>query len=132
METGSALFANIGTRPGLQESLRRDVGRHPWWELADDSYSRLWHSPQYLKDIGKITAATLVLVGENDCGAVKQCASILERLIPCCRRCDLHGLGHLCALEDPELVRPLIEQHWRRNVNSAVTERVVYNYAAEN
>ena len=117
MGPGTSLFRNIETRPQLWDQLRHQVGRHPWWELSDDSYFWLWHTPHGVKELCRIGLPTLLLVGEEDCEAVKQCAHVLERVISRCQRCDLPGLGHLCLLEDPAYVQPFIEQHWRAKVH---------------
>jgi pimeloyl-ACP methyl ester carboxylesterase len=133
MGPGASLFRGVERRPQLRERLERQVGRHPWWELADDAYVRLWQTPQMLKDLGGVTAATLLLVGAGDSGAVKQCADFLERLIPGCRRSDLAGVGHLCLLEEPAGVQLILEEHWRAHPASAhLLEDHLENHAAHN
>jgi len=117
--SGASLFRGVAARPQLHEQLCRSVARHPWWELADDAYLRLWHTPQTLKELHGLRLATLLLVGEKDCDAVRQCAYLLEQVVSGCRRCDLPGLGHLCLLEEPVRVQPIIEQHWRAHPGSA-------------
>jgi pimeloyl-ACP methyl ester carboxylesterase len=113
MGPGASLFSGVEARPQLREQLRRPVIRHPWWELADDAYLRLWHTPQTLKEFRGLGLATLLLVGEEDCDAIRQCAYLLQQVVSGCQRCDLPGLGHLCLLEEPARVQPIIEQHWR-------------------
>jgi pimeloyl-ACP methyl ester carboxylesterase len=113
MEAGATLFSGIDAHPQLRERLRRQVSRHPWWELADASYPHLWHTPQALRELQHIETATLVFVGGQDSPAVKKCAYFLERTIPDCHRLDLVGLGHLCLLEDPSCAHSIIEEHWR-------------------
>jgi pimeloyl-ACP methyl ester carboxylesterase len=118
MDAGSSLFRGLHARPQLRDRVRHQVCHHPWWELADRSYSRLWHTPQHLKDLRRIQSATLILVGAEDCGAVKQSAYLLERTIPGSRRRDLERVGHLCLLEEPECVDRIVEQHWRAHSTS--------------
>lgn len=119
MAHGASLFAGTERRPELREQLRRQVARHPWWELADDAYARLWNTPQSLRDLPGIGTPTLLLVGADDGAAVRQCAGFLERLIPGCERRDLPGLGHLCLLEEPHVVRTELEHHWRARATAA-------------
>ena len=113
MASEASLFQGVGSRPRLRQHLRKQVGKHPWWELADDSYRRLWHTPQAFKDLRNIGVPTLILVGCQDRATVRQCAGFLERLLPACERRELPDVGHLCLLEDPARVRPVIAQHWR-------------------
>jgi pimeloyl-ACP methyl ester carboxylesterase len=109
---GAALFGGLDRRPELAREIRRVVARHPWWELADDAYLRLWQTPQALKDLAEVAVPTLVLVGGRDGVAVRQCAEFFERLVPNCSRHDIEGAGHLCLLEDAASVACLIEAHW--------------------
>lgn len=122
MAAGASLFRGIEGRPQLREQLKRLVGRHPWWELANDSYLRVWRTPQLLKELRGLELAMLLLVGAEDCEAVQQCAYLLKRVVPGCQRCDLPGLGHLCLFEEPAHVQPVIEQHWRAHPPLATRE----------
>jgi 2-succinyl-6-hydroxy-2,4-cyclohexadiene-1-carboxylate synthase len=111
MAPDANLFSGLSDSP-FGESIRRQVLRHPWWDLADDTYARLWHTPQSLRKLQDIVVPTLLLVGEADCGAVKQCAYLLGRAIQDCTASEIVGRGHLSMLEDPIVVKTLIEEHW--------------------
>jgi pimeloyl-ACP methyl ester carboxylesterase len=113
MESGSVLFRSLDVHCSLKEQLSNQVRNHPWWELADDAYRRLWLSPQSLKDLSSIRLSTLLITGAEDCEAVKRSAYQLERAIPHCERRDYPGLGHLCLIEAPVSIQPLIDKHWR-------------------
>jgi 2-succinyl-6-hydroxy-2,4-cyclohexadiene-1-carboxylate synthase len=121
IDSGSSLFRGIEASPQLAADLARQVRKHPWWELADDTYQRLWQSPQSLKELGRIALPTLLLVGGDDAPTVHDTAYFLERVITDCQRCDLAALGHLCILEDPPRVQPIIQRHWRAQAAPAVT-----------
>jgi pimeloyl-ACP methyl ester carboxylesterase len=112
MDSGASLFQGIDRCPRLREQLRRQVAGYSWWELSDDSYVKLWRTPQHFRALRTIGVPTLLLVGADDCLSVKQCAGFLERLLPHCERHDLAGRGHLCLIEDPASVQPFVEQHW--------------------
>jgi pimeloyl-ACP methyl ester carboxylesterase len=130
--SGASLFRGIEACPQLATELARQVHRHPWWELADDTYQRLWQIPQSLKELGRIALPTLLLVGGDDAPAVHETAYFLERVITDCQRCDLTGLGHLCILEAPARVQPIIQQHWRAQAAPAVVDErgTGHNHAA--
>ena len=88
------------------------VGRHAWWELGDGSYAGLSSYPQPPARLKQVQAGTLVLIGENEFMAFKRCAEIIRRSIPDCERIYLPAVGHLCMLEDPARVAPILEHHW--------------------
>jgi pimeloyl-ACP methyl ester carboxylesterase len=114
MAPDARLFLGLDNSP-FGESIRSQVLRHPWWELSDNSYARLWHTPQPLRKLQEIRVPTLLLVGGADCGAVKQCAYLLGRAINGSTAKEMAGLGHLCVLQDPTSAKTLIEEHWCRH-----------------
>jgi pimeloyl-ACP methyl ester carboxylesterase len=108
----ATMFRGIEECPELHQQLRRQVRRHPWWELNNDSYVKLWHTPQSIKDLRTIALPTRLLVGGADCDPVKQSASLLEQVIQRCQRSDFPDLGHLSLLAAPQLLQPIFEHHW--------------------
>jgi pimeloyl-ACP methyl ester carboxylesterase len=119
MDPGAALFQGAGRYPHLYERLQRQVVTHPWWELDGDEYARFWRLPQYLRNLSSLGVPALVVTGESDSAAVRESAAFLERLVPRCARRDLPDTGHLCLLEDPAAVAPLIEDHWHAHAAHA-------------
>jgi len=113
MQSPPNIFKGAEAHPLLWARLWRIVGRHPWWELEDGSYSRLSNHPQSREELQRVEAATLLLVGENELAPFKRCAELIRRAIPDCRRVYLPLLGHLCMLEDAAGVHTIIEEHWR-------------------
>jgi pimeloyl-ACP methyl ester carboxylesterase len=107
------IFKGAEARPELWARLWRLVGRHPWWELADDSFARFANHPQTQSELRRIGAPTLVLIGDNELAAFKRCAELIRRAIPAVHRTYLPEAGHLCMLEQPELSAPLIGNHLR-------------------
>jgi pimeloyl-ACP methyl ester carboxylesterase len=113
MQSPPNIFKGAEDRPELWERLRRIVGRHPWWELEDGSYSRLSSHPQTKNELQEVEASTLVLVGENELSPFKRCAELIRRSIPDCRRTYIPAAGHLCMLEAETETAALLESHWR-------------------
>jgi len=113
MQSPPNIFKGAEDRPELWERLRRIVGRHPWWELEDGSYSRLSNHPQSKLELAKVRAATLVLVGDNELAPFKRCAELIRRSIPGCRRQYVPSVGHLCMLEAEAEVAAMLERHWQ-------------------
>jgi pimeloyl-ACP methyl ester carboxylesterase len=113
MQSPPNLFKGAEDRPELWEQLWLLVGRHAWWELADDAFGKLGNHPQTRSQLKQIAARTLVLVGEQELRAFKRCAELVHRSIPVCRRIYIPAVGHLCMLEDPETTHALIENHLR-------------------
>lgn len=107
------IFKGAATHPVLWSQLQTLVDRHSWAELADSRMQGLTMYPQQMQELGRIRAATLVLVGEEDMPAFKRCAELLRRAIPGCQRIYWPGAGHLSLLEMSPSVSPLIEAHLR-------------------
>lgn len=105
------LFRGAEGRPQLWQRLWRLVGRHGWWELADGSYGRLGRHPQTRADLARIRAATLLVVGERELPAFKRSAELIRRAVPGAQRRYVPELGHLCLVEDPPKVAPLVAEH---------------------
>jgi pimeloyl-ACP methyl ester carboxylesterase len=132
MDSGSSLFRGIESHPHLAAELRRQLGRHPWWELADDTYQHLWRTPQTLKMLATIEVPTLLLVGSKDSPVVQNSADLLQHVVQNCQHCRLPDLGHLCLLEDPVRIPPIIQHHWRLHTTAAdvTIQRTGQAYAA--
>jgi pimeloyl-ACP methyl ester carboxylesterase len=113
MQSPPNIFKGAEAHPALWSRLRAIVGRHPWWELADGSYSRLSNHPQTAAELRRVKTPALVLVGEDELAPFKRCAELIRRQLPRCQRRYLPVVGHLCMLEEPATVHPLIESHWR-------------------
>ncbi|MDQ4095910.1 MAG: alpha/beta hydrolase [Actinomycetota bacterium] len=104
-------FKGIDARPQVREHMERLATRHPWRELEGLAMLRLTNPPQTEDQVRTISSEVLVLVGEDDMPAFRQCADMIAGWVPSGRRVDLAGLGHLCCLEAPEIAAPLIHDH---------------------
>jgi 2-succinyl-6-hydroxy-2,4-cyclohexadiene-1-carboxylate synthase len=112
MQPSSPIFAGAARRPELWSQLRGLAERHAWTELADGSLHALVTHPQSPSELGRIGAATLVIVGQEDMPAFKRAAELIRRAIPQSRRFYLPGTGHLPLLEEPGGIAPLLDAHF--------------------
>lgn len=118
MHSPPDIFKGAEAHPLLWERLWRIVGRHPWWELENGSYSRLSNHSQSRDELQRIEAATLLLVGENELAPFKRCAELIRRSIPNCQRVYLPVVGHLCMLENAAGVHTILEDWLRAHQHS--------------
>jgi 2-succinyl-6-hydroxy-2,4-cyclohexadiene-1-carboxylate synthase len=114
MTSPSEIFNGAARHPALWRRLHEIIGEHRWSELADCRMQKLTTHHQTPAELRRITADTLVLVGENDAEAFRRCAELIRRAVPNCRRVHLADTGHLTLLERAGTVRPLLERHFRR------------------
>ena len=106
------IFRGAESRPELYAMLSEVVDRHAWCELSNSAFRYLAGHRQEDRDLRRIRSSTLVLVGENEMPVFKRCAELIRRTVPRCRRVYLPAVGHLCMLEDPGLVGPILEAHF--------------------
>jgi pimeloyl-ACP methyl ester carboxylesterase len=111
MSSPPNIFKGAEAHPQLWDRLWQIVGRHPWWELTDGSYSRLSNHAQSRNDLAKVQTPALILIGDNELAPFKRCAELIRRYMPHCRRVYLPIVGHLCMLEDAASVHAILEQH---------------------
>jgi pimeloyl-ACP methyl ester carboxylesterase len=101
----------VERRPGLQETLGQLVDRHRWEELRSYAMLQFLDPPQTEETLATLTTPTLILVGEQEMPAFRECAATLERCLPNACRIDLPDTDHLCMLQSPHLCIPLIAAH---------------------
>lgn len=106
-------WKGVESVPGLVEELGALVEQHPWAELANGAMMHFFQPEQPAEALRRIQSPVLVMVGELEMPAYRECADILERNLPDVRRVELPQTHHLCMLESPELAAPPIEQHLR-------------------
>jgi pimeloyl-ACP methyl ester carboxylesterase len=102
------IFRGTEQHPRLRERIRSVIGRHSWAELADGRFSKLTGHVQETEDLRRITADTLVVVGEEDMPAYHGHARTLGSAVPRCRLHEVPGAGHLCLLERAAEVAPVL------------------------
>lgn len=105
------IFRGARDHPALWRELTACIDRHDWAELADNSFQQLAAARQDDAMLKRIAAATLVLIGEDDMATFKRCAELIRRGVPNATRVHVPATGHLCLLEAPDQVAPLIAAH---------------------
>jgi pimeloyl-ACP methyl ester carboxylesterase len=111
MQDSSEIFRHARRWPELWQQLWETVGRHRWSELQDGSMQRLMSHHQDDALLQRITAETLLLVGEHEMPAFQACAAQIQAIVPRCRRVEIPAVGHLCLLEAPDTASTLIGAH---------------------
>jgi 2-succinyl-6-hydroxy-2,4-cyclohexadiene-1-carboxylate synthase len=107
------IFKGAAAQPELWAELQAMIDRHQWRELHDRAMRSLMGYPQPERDLRRIRAATLILIGEHDMDAFKRIGELIRRAVVGSRREYIGGAGHLGMLEAPDVVGPLMETHWR-------------------
>ncbi|MFB6448172.1 alpha/beta fold hydrolase [Bradyrhizobium tunisiense] len=110
------IFLGASRDPVLWDQLREIIGEHRWRELADGRMQSVTCHRQTPEALNRISAATLVLIGEDDCDAFKRSAGLIHRNVPNCRRVYLERTGHLTLLERAATIHPLLDDHFKTAV----------------
>jgi pimeloyl-ACP methyl ester carboxylesterase len=113
MSSPPGIFRSARAHAGLWAELRAVIDRHGWRELADGAMRSLSAHVQRDADLRRIEASTLVVLGEDDMPAFRYSAALVARTVQGCRAMLVPDTGHLCLLERPEAVAPLIDRHLR-------------------
>jgi len=111
MSSPPEIFPAAQAHARLRAELRTIIDRHTWRELASGAMRSLSAHAQQDADLRRIEASTLVLIGAEDLPAFKYSAALIARTVPACRAMLIPDTGHLCLLERPETVAPLIDRH---------------------
>lgn len=116
---GCHAWDGVDERPGLRERLHALVSRHRWSELRDYAIRAFTEPAQDETDMGAIGTPMLVLVGDREMPAYRECADLLQQQVPGCEQAELPDTCHLCMLQSPELSAELIGRHLRRHARHA-------------
>lgn len=108
----AALFGGLHDSPELAAATWRQAGRYPWWDLIDDAYRSLWHEPQTLAALSRLTTPTLLFIGGNESRAGQQTARALQAALPACERVDVAGAGHHGILAASACLADGLSAHW--------------------
>ncbi len=100
--------------PGLRTALSSLVWKHSWAELQSFAIRQFTFPEQPASALQGIIAPTLVLVGQREMLAYRQCAEILAQTLPNCRLQELPNVDHLCLLQAPDDSAKLIAAHLRQ------------------
>jgi pimeloyl-ACP methyl ester carboxylesterase len=105
------IFRGTEQHPDLRASVRRVIDRHRWAEMKTGAMRTLAAHVQTDAVLGRITAATLVLIGDQDMPAFAANASRLAAVVPSCTLVTVPQAGHLCLLERPATVAESLRAH---------------------
>ncbi len=101
------LFRGTERHPLLRRRVKEVVVRHDWAELMNGRFRLLTGHPQ-VEALGRITADTLVIIGDEDMPAYHENTRTLCRAVPRCRSHPVSAAGHLVLLERPAEVAAII------------------------
>jgi pimeloyl-ACP methyl ester carboxylesterase len=113
MSPPPAIFDGARTRPALWEQLCAVIDAHRWHELRDGAMRALGQPAQIPARLEGVSARLLVLIGEHEIPAFMKCAALIAAAAPGARIVSIPGTGHLCLLEAPATVTPVLEAHLR-------------------
>lgn len=103
------IFTGVNRDPVVREQVAAVVRRHRWTELGDGSMTGLRTGAVHdAPALGRIRAATTVVVGTQDMPAFLRNAEVVTAAVPTSRLVTVDGLGHLPLLERPDLTAPVI------------------------
>lgn len=95
------IFEGASRQPALYARLRAVAERHAFRELQTGSMAPLMNQVHGGRELARIDARTLVMVGEDDMEAFKRIAELIRRGVRGCVRQYLPGAGHVALLERP-------------------------------
>ncbi len=108
MSSPPDLFRGTERHPVLRRRIKVVVWGHRWAELINGRYRPLTGHVQDLRALGRITADTLVITGEEDMPACHENTRTLCRAVSRCRSHPVSAAGHLVLLERPAEVAAVI------------------------
>ena len=118
MATPPSIFAGLAKHAAPFAAVRQIVQRHSFRELTTGRMRDLTASAQGPRELVRIDANVLVLVGEDDMEAFKRIGELVRRAVPRCTRRYAEGSGHLCLLERPDLAAGHIESFLRAHARA--------------
>lgn len=101
MSSPPDIFLGAQDHPELQGRLRAVIDGHSWAEITSGAMRSLGEYVHTDAELGRIRAATLVLIGDRDMPAFRANASRLAAVLPHCTVVTMADAGHLCLLERP-------------------------------
>jgi pimeloyl-ACP methyl ester carboxylesterase len=105
------IFRGTERHPELRAALRAVIVAHSWAELDSGAMASIRSAVRTDADLARITARTLVVTGTEDMPVYLDNAERLGRTVAGAALHTLPGAGHLCLLEEPAAVAPLIAAH---------------------
>ena len=105
------IFLGTQDHPDLRDRLRAVIDGHSWAELGSGAMRSLGAHVHTDAALGRISAATLVIIGDQDMPAFAANASRLEAVVPRCALVTMPDSGHLCLLERPGQIAGRLAAH---------------------
>jgi 2-succinyl-6-hydroxy-2,4-cyclohexadiene-1-carboxylate synthase len=106
-------FKGAERRPILWQRLFSLAAAHSWAELEVGSMLSLTGPPQSRRELRRVQAAVLVVVGEHELPTFRTCGELLLDWLPACAWTELPDAGHLCLLEAPGEAASLLASQLR-------------------
>jgi 3-oxoadipate enol-lactonase len=111
MSSPPDIFRGTERHPDMRAELRSVIARHSWRELDTGAMYGLTRHVHTEDALGRIRAATLAVIGDDDMPTFAANADLLGKAVPGCRVLRLPEAGHLCLIERPEAVAPAVAAH---------------------
>ncbi|HEY1916263.1 MAG TPA: alpha/beta hydrolase [Streptosporangiaceae bacterium] len=105
------IFRGSESHPELRARLRDVIDAHGWTEMKTGAMRTLAGHVHTDDALRRISAATLVLVGDQDMPAFTANAARLAAVVPGCAVLTVPQAGHLCLLECPDAVANPLRAH---------------------
>lgn len=104
---GLNLFEPAMEKPDVASRLTQMVSDYSGWHFGkDDPFPGL--DPPAIQWLDRISAPTLIIVGEHDLADFHTIAGILHEQIPEARKVVLPGVGHMSNMEDPDRFNEIV------------------------
>lgn len=107
------IFLGAQDHPELLGRLSAVIDGHSWAEMASGAMRSLGGHVHTDEELGRISAATLVLIGDRDMPVFIGNATRLAAVLPHCTVVTMADAGHLCLLERPGQVAGRLAAHLR-------------------
>lgn len=111
LDTAAQEFVDYWFQPGMWAVMREEA-RSPIrasMSLARQRWDALFKDPVPLDELAGLDVRTMLFVAQNSPLASRALSSLLAGALKNVRAKDLHGVGHMAPLVNPDRVNPLIE-----------------------
>jgi pimeloyl-ACP methyl ester carboxylesterase len=115
LDAAAREFVDYWFQPGMWAVMREEV-RSPIrasMTFAKPRWDALLKDPVPLGELGRLDIRTMLLVAQNSTLASRTLSALVAGALPNARTTDLHGVGHMAPLINPDRVNPLIEAFLR-------------------
>jgi 3-oxoadipate enol-lactonase len=103
------LFAPARRKPAVAEQLTKIISTYSGWHWVNKN-PWIPIDPPAIQQLHKITAPTLIIVGEEDLPDFLDMSNILHEQIADSKKVVMAGVGHMSNMEDPETFNGLARE----------------------